>query len=1132
MFGGLIALVIVGLIIVVPIFVLIRISNLQDEADKLGKKLKALDKEVWQLRRDLERVEKREMKQPRDEAAGELTEQPKPEIEPTPEFPVTPLPDKLLERKVALPLESAEAKSKFAESAAPPPIPPPLPPPLPVFSEAPATASDAKPRNALEEMAAILPESGKLPPIPRRIPEPPAPGGEEELPDTFEARVGKVWALRIGLVLLTIAVAYFARLIAMHLTPWMKTALAYLGAIGLYAVGKVFEEKLRAFARPVMAGALAIGFFVSYAAHFINPMHCIGWEASSAWMLVGVGLIFFHAEKWKSQYTAGLAVFLGHVAAFVSARDAGSFSLVVIAFLSLASVAMFLRNDWPPLSLFGAVAAYASHLLWMTFDPHRGPSSEAFWTSFIFLSSYYIIFMSSDLFWWGRLKAKGEEALSLAQQVSSRAVAPLNLVAYVSLVSFLWVAQRPAVGEIYWFFFGLAAAQAALGWAHRRAGNQDWVFYPALAVIFATVGLVDALDGVTLNIVLAAEALILLLAAHRTRLWIFHFLAQAALALNFIHYWGFQAAHQRNEVMTTGAFIGGMMVVLVYFVKSQLEEIWYGGEARIEWQGAGQSGVISRKFAQAFDALYSPLAPYLAHLHAAAGAILLTHQTDLYFDRANASLVLSGALLAIIAFALVRRSVPMLWGYLILQFGLSVYVSPDLTRIHAPDSPWIQLGVVASSWIASIGLIMGAPARLIGSAKVKTALILSQITLWIGVASAVIFLGRLRLAHLEDPYYFAWIGAAALLYVSHDRFKSALEWFKEGILEERQIYSFFSAIACVASSLLITMATWSSFASTSREAVPVWLSVWMTVAIAASGWRRNIGFYLGGFLLLLVSHFTYYWADSREINPYVPIWLSLLTLALAGTKDMLLRDRQKTLPAEALNLAELFILATYTLGLGVFSRMIHHKVGVPWQFPLAGAAALALYEVCSQARIRRGGLSASIYLLIVHFWYFLTQVDLTSYRPDHSDPFLPILLLFGVGIIFGWRLTRGPGIGYHLGGEKAEPILKSILIPITTITVMTAIYYSQSFGENHQLTTAGWGGLGLLLIGLGFGFGSAIHRRTALAVLTICLARVFLVDTQGLETEYKMFAFLILGVCLLGVAWLYNRFSAQFKKWL
>ena len=51
-------------------------------------------------------------------------------------------------------------------------------------------------------------------------------------------------------------------------------------------------------------------------------------------------------------------------------------------------------------------------------------------------------------------------------------------------------------------------------------------------------------------------------------------------------------------------------------------------------------------------------------------------------------------------------------------------------------------------------------------------------------------------------------------------------------------------------------------------------------------------------------------------------------------------------------------------------------------------------------------------------------------------------------------------------------------------------------------------------------------------MLGICLLRVFVVDTQGLSDSARTGVFLVLGLCLVGVAWLYNRFSEELKRWL
>ena len=58
------------------------------------------------------------------------------------------------------------------------------------------------------------------------------------------------------------------------------------------------------------------------------------------------------------------------------------------------------------------------------------------------------------------------------------------------------------------------------------------------------------------------------------------------------------------------------------------------------------------------------------------------------------------------------------------------------------------------------------------------------------------------------------------------------------------------------------------------------------------------------------------------------------------------------------------------------------------------------------------------------------------------------------------------------------------------------------------------------------------HRFVALAVLGACLVRVFLVDTRALSDTARTAAFLVLGLCLVGAAWLYSRYSEELKEWL
>jgi uncharacterized membrane protein len=64
---------------------------------------------------------------------------------------------------------------------------------------------------------------------------------------------------------------------------------------------------------------------------------------------------------------------------------------------------------------------------------------------------------------------------------------------------------------------------------------------------------------------------------------------------------------------------------------------------------------------------------------------------------------------------------------------------------------------------------------------------------------------------------------------------------------------------------------------------------------------------------------------------------------------------------------------------------------------------------------------------------------------------------------------------------------------------------------------------GAALLGIGFWKKSAFLRWQALAILTLSIAKVFLVDTRQLSQGYRILSFLGLGILLLAVSFAYQR---------
>jgi uncharacterized membrane protein len=75
-----------------------------------------------------------------------------------------------------------------------------------------------------------------------------------------------------------------------------------------------------------------------------------------------------------------------------------------------------------------------------------------------------------------------------------------------------------------------------------------------------------------------------------------------------------------------------------------------------------------------------------------------------------------------------------------------------------------------------------------------------------------------------------------------------------------------------------------------------------------------------------------------------------------------------------------------------------------------------------------------------------------------------------------------------------------------------------------SLLTVAWGAEGIALLAAGFLLRDRILRISGLYVLLFCILKAFAYDLRNLETLPRIFSFIVLGLILVGVSWLYVRY--------
>ena len=80
--------------------------------------------------------------------------------------------------------------------------------------------------------------------------------------------------------------------------------------------------------------------------------------------------------------------------------------------------------------------------------------------------------------------------------------------------------------------------------------------------------------------------------------------------------------------------------------------------------------------------------------------------------------------------------------------------------------------------------------------------------------------------------------------------------------------------------------------------------------------------------------------------------------------------------------------------------------------------------------------------------------------------------------------------------------------------------------------TVAWGLQGVALLAIGIMLAARGMRLSGLALLVICVVKVFFYDLNELETIFKIFSFIILGSLLIGVSFAYSRYREQIRRLL
>ena len=134
-----------------------------------------------------------------------------------------------------------------------------------------------------------------------------------------------------------------------------------------------------------------------------------------------------------------------------------------------------------------------------------------------------------------------------------------------------------------------------------------------------------------------------------------------------------------------------------------------------------------------------------------------------------------------------------------------------------------------------------------------------------------------------------------------------------------------------------------------------------------------------------------------------------------------------------------------------------------------------------------------------------------------------------LGYVLAWMFARHRGDGLHAGRIRAGLHVAVSLLTVLWITAEVGSYWTiryetpQAYLYEQLFLSLGWGLYGALLIVIGMRRRYAPDRYIGITVLAITVLKVFFYDLWQLGGIYRVVGFIVVGVLLLAVSFLYQR---------
>jgi len=984
--------------------------------------------------------------------------------------------------------------------------------------------------------------------------------------------LGSYWLPRVGILLVAIGTVWGFTYVAQQFKdavwmPYARVGLGYFLSFGLLGVGRALETKYTNYARVLMGGGFGLIYFVTFATWYIPGTRITPSQEFTLLLLALLVAVWGALAHWRrSQLIALTMTLLGHFTVALSTLSLESPSRAAVGgllLLGIGSAWFLVRHGWFVVAMTAMIGSYLNQFFWLA----RSPGSDApvdFMIGMAVLAAYLVTYALAEFL--------TPPARRTASPRIQNIFVTLNTTGFVLLGLGLIRAFPFARPYEHFLYFATALFTLTMGLAYlQRYGKvRIATMYFTKTSVLVTLGLATWLDGSTLTLSLALQALVLLFTARYAREHAGRLLSLAVALVAFVHglyvilYVNLPA---RGEAGFAGEVAVALTIVALFVVLVEVYRVtpWQ----TFPFSTFPNASVLNRLCAilemhpEGYAGGPGESRMIFTHGLAFLGTALFGGYCVSLLSPGGTLLGLGFGALLVAAVALFRASVPLLSAtvFMILFIGWSF--ANVLHDSETVSKAVLALGAIAPLFLLSEAYGMLVPRRFAAYAQ----------------------LNDIQGAWYRNHHHLA-LGCAALaailvMFFAAVRFPTEQALLLCGSLAlAATVYGTItgSVNLGLAGLLLVLFTGCYSIEATSEMTQPWMATIGLVIAtIAATAVERRWWGARAGLALhhLLPAPYVAYGAiawggmwllNANYLYPVLPVTLVLLAVAF-GVALPWLHRRAMALATTAITLVALVTwVGTATPEVpgpwfhGAFVALLVVAVAgdrlfayfQPFPKPLLGRLLLVIaWIACTHYNIEITsnllyyvGLAGVALAFLVYGAAFKTRTAVVLSLVSGIMASVPLLLMplspasivlivaAYASVITYWLCTeRGTTIVLERTGiellTEYRILLNMVLTGLPTLLGIVALTRIEAIHDYYL--TIGWTVWALALFVWALTTRQPWFRYAALATIGLATSRAFFVDVWKLEGLYRVGAMIFLGLALLSVAYGYTRWRAMQK---